>query len=167
MNILESMARKKSPGQILIEFESEQDYQRLKRRDYQLRSKYDINQSDYEEIKEFQEGRCCICHQESDKLVVDHDHGSGAVRGLLCHSCNVMLGHAKDNVKTLSAAIDYLNNHRTTYCKPSAFTTTTFSSPVPLSTKIFYKNQSKKVVYESSKKFLEYPVDEPCTSGTY
>ena len=167
MNILESMAKKKYPGQTLIEFVNDEDYERLKRRDYRLRTTYDINHSDYEEIKQFQEGRCGICNQESDKLVVDHDHGSGAVRGLLCHSCNVMLGHAKDSTQTLSAAIDYLNNHRTNYCKPSTFTTTTFSSPVPLSTQIFYKNKSKKVVYESSKKFLEYAVDESCTSGTY
>lgn len=155
MIILESMAKKKYLGQTLIEFESEEEYKRLKRRNYRLKSTYNISQSDYEEIRDFQEGRCGICFQESDNLVIDHDHGSGAVRGLLCHSCNVMLGHAKDNVKTLSAAIDYLNRHKTTYCKPSKFTTKMFSSPIPLSTQIFYKNKSKKIVYESSKKFIQ------------
>ncbi|WP_430381696.1 endonuclease domain-containing protein [Yersinia pestis] len=33
----------------------------------------------------------------------------GNVRGLLCHNCNRALGLLKDNVKSLQAAIEYLN----------------------------------------------------------
>jgi len=42
------------------------------------------------------------------KLVVDHCHSTGKIRGLLCHNCNRALGLMQDNVETLQNAIDYL-----------------------------------------------------------
>lgn len=41
-------------------------------------------------VDEFGEG-CAVCGRFGD-VVVDHDHGSGKVRGLLCPSCNVREG---------------------------------------------------------------------------
>jgi len=65
-----------------------------------------------------QHGRCAICRKtesfinaktgKKQKLSVDHDHGTGMVRGLLCVCCNRMLGYAKDDHMTLQRAIDYL-----------------------------------------------------------
>lgn len=43
-------------------------------------------------------------------LHVDHDHETGLIRGLLCHHCNTLLGHAKDSVDVLEAAIVYLKS---------------------------------------------------------
>ena len=51
---------------------------------------------------------CCICG-EKQELVIDHDHRTGKVRGLLCGSCNKGLGFFKDNKKYLNSAIKYLN----------------------------------------------------------
>ena len=51
-----------------------------------------------------------ICGKD-EKLVVDHDHKTGKVRGLLCNHCNRGLGHFRDNVKFLEDAVKYLMDH--------------------------------------------------------
>lgn len=43
------------------------------------------------------------------RLVVDHDHQTGRVRGILCHPCNMAAGHADDNPAVLRALADYLD----------------------------------------------------------
>lgn len=50
---------------------------------------------------------CVICGAE-DKLVVDHDHITGAVRGMLCNHCNRGLGHFRDDPMLLEFAAQYL-----------------------------------------------------------
>ncbi len=52
---------------------------------------------------------CMICGKE-EKLVVDHDHETGNVRGLLCNHCNRGLGHFRDNIQFLDNAISYLKD---------------------------------------------------------
>ena len=56
-----------------------------------------------------QEGICLICKKD-EATVVDHCHITDTVRGLLCHSCNLLLGQAKDNIEILRNAIEYLDN---------------------------------------------------------
>ena len=41
----------------------------------------------------------------------DHDHKTGRFRGVLCRQCNLGLGHFRDNIKTMYAAIHYLERH--------------------------------------------------------
>lgn len=59
-----------------------------------------------------QGGVCAICNlppRGKLPLNVDHDHKTGAVRGLLCWTCNHrLLPAAKDSPQRLSAAADYL-----------------------------------------------------------
>ena len=43
-------------------------------------------------LRRWQHGRCGICGWETDRLHLDHDHGTGLVRGLLCSGCNTQLG---------------------------------------------------------------------------
>lgn len=50
---------------------------------------------------------CVICGN-SGKLVVDHDHKTGAVRGMLCSECNLGLGKFKDDPELLEFARIYL-----------------------------------------------------------
>lgn len=52
---------------------------------------------------------CSICGSE-ERLVVDHCHNSGEVRGMLCNHCNRGLGHFRDNPETMLNAIAYLRS---------------------------------------------------------
>lgn len=50
---------------------------------------------------------CVICG-DTGPLVVDHDHASEEIRGLLCNHCNRGLGHFRDNPELLEFARMYL-----------------------------------------------------------
>lgn len=62
-----------------------------------------------EKLKELKQSitQCVICGSE-EKLVVDHDHKTGEIRGLLCNHCNRGLGHFKDDPMLLEFAAQYL-----------------------------------------------------------
>lgn len=82
-----------------------------KGRDRDLRRHYGIGLVDLERMIRAQGGRCAICDDEftSDKHThVDHCHHTGTIRGILCVTCNLMLGHAKDDQRRLLAAAQYL-----------------------------------------------------------
>lgn len=87
---------------------------------YLLRN-YNIDYKDYQQIYNRQNGKCFICQTEGFtmaehhrlKLVVDHCHTTGTVRGLLCHNCNRALGLLKDNTEYLNRAIKYLEGATT------------------------------------------------------
>lgn len=71
--------------------------------------KYGLTLEQYHSMLQAQEGRCHICKELFGTLIhIDHDHQSGAVRGLLCHKCNVGLGHFRDDPELLRAAAIYL-----------------------------------------------------------
>lgn len=78
-----------------------------------LKRKYGISIGDYNILFLKQDGKCAICgvHQKDlkKKLSVDHNHGTGKVRGLLCPNCNSAIGMLKDDPLMLKAAIDYLS----------------------------------------------------------
>jgi hypothetical protein len=78
-----------------------------RRRAQHLKRNYGVTPEFYDFMVEWQGGACGICG-DSAKLVVDHHHTLGHVRGLICQSCNLMLGHAKDDPERLRQAIAYL-----------------------------------------------------------
>lgn len=64
---------------------------------------YGIDGETYRRLFEWQGGKCFICRRvaRSKRLAVDHDHETGAVRGLLCadneRGCNhAILGNVRD-----------------------------------------------------------------------
>lgn len=77
---------------------------------------YGITYADYSRMLAEQEHKCAICGSSgfvmkechSMKLVVDHCHKTGRVRGLLCHNCNRALGLLSDSKEALLSAIEYL-----------------------------------------------------------
>lgn len=103
------------------------------RRADNLRQKYGLLPEEYDALRAAQ-GYCCqICgvHEddlkpsgtgrprsdgttatESSRLVVDHCHRTGQIRGLLCATCNLVIGNAADSPEILLAAAAYLSRRR-------------------------------------------------------
>lgn len=76
-----------------------------------LKHAFGITIEDYERILDSQNGVCAICisvPKPEQYLCVDHDHATGEVRGLLCHSCNKGIGFFEDIPLRLIAAARYL-----------------------------------------------------------
>ena len=86
------------------------------RRARMLREEYNMTPEEYVELFEKQNGCCAICeteesgHNMTKELLIDHDHITGKVRGLLCMECNFLLGKAKadDGNKLLISSLFYL-----------------------------------------------------------
>lgn len=74
-----------------------------------IKKLYGITQEEFEALKEAQGGCCAIC-KKFKRLVVDHNHATGKVRGLLCSPCNAALGIFGDGVEMLKVALQYLES---------------------------------------------------------
>lgn len=88
-----------------------------------LRRTYGIDKQEIERIYTEQSGQCACCGENypgwgKNGLVVDHDHRTGVVRGLLCRTCNVMLGMAKDDPTTLMKGAVYLEKRKAPSTEP-------------------------------------------------
>jgi len=73
-----------------------------------LKRTFGISIEEFARMAGAQGNACAICRRTDAKLMVDHDHGTGGVRGLLCYSCNVALGHFRDDPALLESACRYL-----------------------------------------------------------
>lgn len=71
-----------------------------------LKRHYNMTIEEFDALVVAQGNACAICREEK-KLVVDHDHDSGKVRGLLCHSCNIAVGRLGDGA-LLQRALNYV-----------------------------------------------------------
>lgn len=73
---------------------------------------FGVSPEDYERLLEAQGGVCALCRKpaKSIKLALDHCHETGAVRGILCTSCNTALGRLGDTADALRAVVAYLEN---------------------------------------------------------
>jgi hypothetical protein len=82
-----------------------------------LKRRYGITPADYNRMLQNQGHKCAICKTEgagrsgAQRLAVDHDHKTGATRGLLCHRCNIGLGHFFDTPELIRNALKYLQKH--------------------------------------------------------
>lgn len=82
-----------------------------------IKRKYNVTELEYIQLLKKQNGGCKICGSKK-KLVIDHDHRSGLIRGIICDCCNKSLGFAKDSTETLNKLSEYINNSKT--CNPVA-----------------------------------------------
>jgi hypothetical protein len=80
---------------------------------------YGIPLAQYEELIPRLNGPCDICGNHEtrihngrvSRLAIDHDHETGAFRGLACQRCNLALGYVADDTSLLQKMIDYLTRH--------------------------------------------------------
>lgn len=93
------------------------DRLRIQSRASHLKRKFGITIERYDELLAAQGGVCRICSTDQpggpDKaasFAVDHDHNSGAVRGILCFACNTAIGLFKESPEILNNAADYLES---------------------------------------------------------
>ena len=80
---------------------------------YRLRYRHGISIEQYEHMLEDQNYLCAVCQRYPQANLknpwhVDHDHVTGKVRGILCHSCNTALGNLNDDPDILERALNYL-----------------------------------------------------------
>jgi hypothetical protein len=77
--------------------------------------RYGLTPETYEAMLKRQDRKCLICFDElrtgRGGANIDHNHATGAVRGILCTLCNHLLGTARENLNILRAAIAYLEQH--------------------------------------------------------
>ncbi len=83
---------------------------------YEVQRKYNLSPEIYEDMLLAHGGGCAICNKKpsqnrGDSIVVDHDHITGEVRGLLCSNCNRGIGLLQDSVNLLTSAASYLKLH--------------------------------------------------------
>lgn len=76
-------------------------------REYHRTSKYGLRDEDFAILLDAQGGTCAICSR-TEPLVVDHDHATGRVRGILCHKHNVAVGLLGDSLSEAERAVEYL-----------------------------------------------------------
>jgi len=79
-------------------------------RRYVLKNTYGMSEDDRDNLINKQEGRCAICKKFAE-LVIDHDHSTQKVRGMLCRKCNLAIGHFEDDITYMASAIKYLSRH--------------------------------------------------------
>jgi hypothetical protein len=77
-------------------------------------AKYRLRPTQVIAMLDEQAGRCAICGRDiSDfSFVVDHDHTTGAVRGLLCRRCNTVVGFVESPPEVWQPHRDYVEAHR-------------------------------------------------------
>jgi len=92
-----------------------------KNREYNILKKYGLTLEDFECLRLAFRNRCGICSVEFTEIkptfgqvstapVVDHDHSTNRVRGLLCGNCNKGLGCFKDNQEFLTKAVEWVSD---------------------------------------------------------
>lgn len=79
------------------------------KREHYLKINYGITNDDYQTLLTSQNHQCAVCGDSPEyNLVVDHNHDTGEIRGLLCQPCNQALGLLKDSPEIIQSAQNYL-----------------------------------------------------------
>ncbi len=100
--------------------------QRVRHRARVLRYRHGVEPEVIAALYAEQDGKCALCRRvaieplsekgegkkPSDILQIDHDHETGAIRGLLCFECNTGIGKLGDSAELLTRAAEYVLKER-------------------------------------------------------
>lgn len=96
-------------------YQKNKDHHKKRVEERRLERDYGLTQEDYNTMVKNQNNRCAICDKPGgfglEKLVIDHCHTTGKVRGLLCRLCNNSLGGFRDKIEILKSAVRYLEKN--------------------------------------------------------
>lgn len=70
---------------------------------------FNISPETYRRIIKAADGKCAICGNSAPKLVLDHCHTSGRIRGALCALCNSGLAVIENMPEFIPLAFEYLH----------------------------------------------------------
>ena len=83
-----------------------------------IRRRYFLSEDSAKELYERSMGTCDSCGDEWDpekyknrRFCVDHDHDTGAIRGILCMPCNAALGLLKDDKEVVRKLLSYIEEY--------------------------------------------------------
>ena len=81
--------------------------------------KYGLTENAFYALLAGQGGACAICGTSTwggqhGVPIIDHDHESGDIRGLLCNTCNLAAGLLGDNPEKVQLLLTYLRDKRRT-----------------------------------------------------
>lgn len=89
-------------------------------RRHHIKKNFGLTVEQLQQMYENQEGLCAICStlmlleaggassRSPRHAVIDHDHATGKVRGLLCRCCNTGIGMLRDSARLATNAATYL-----------------------------------------------------------
>lgn len=87
-----------------------------------LKKNFGITLEEYNAMLTLQNGLCAVCRKEETRidprrrivssLAVDHDHTTGAIRGLLCYTCNMALGFLQEDPDRIQSLLAYLLKYK-------------------------------------------------------
>lgn len=93
---------------------------------FTIKKRYGLDPDQYHDLIRYQSGGCACCGQvlmlggrKNLSATVDHDHGSGKVRGILCNGCNKGLGNFGDSPARCEMAAAYLRRHKPEFKSPA------------------------------------------------
>lgn len=105
----------RNPEQAEANRRRSRDYQKRNNHAITLRQNYGLTPRDYTLMWLAQRSGCGVCGGTQvggrSRLSVDHNHETGAIRGLLCNNCNAALGLLKEDQRRIAALSAYLSRH--------------------------------------------------------
>jgi len=100
--------------------EKHKERDRVNRKWERIKRVYGLDKIQYQVLWDSQGGLCPICgcelregwtqNHHKNRAVVDHDHETGKVRGILCTMCNKGLVLLGDNIESIKRVEEYLKN---------------------------------------------------------